>query len=119
MFFAVSFFHALILERRKFGPLGWNIPDQFSDQDRDISIKQLHMFLEEFEEVPYKALNYMVAECNYGGRVTDKQDRDTIQKILTDFITPDVLDDKYKFSVSGIYYSPDSSFTKDEYLNFI
>jgi dynein heavy chain len=119
MFFSISFFHALILERRKFGPLGWNIPYQFSDQDREISIKQLYMFLNEFAEVPYKALNYMVAECNYGGRVTDGQDRDTIQQILTDFITPDVLDAKYTFSVSGVYYSPDTSFTKDQYMNFI
>ena len=30
--------------------------------------------LEEFNEIQWAALNYMVAEANYGGRVTDGQD---------------------------------------------
>lgn len=48
----------------------------------------------------YKALNYMVAECNYGGRVTDGQDRNTIQHILIDFICPDVRSQAYYLGYS-------------------
>lgn len=48
----------------------------------------------------------MVAEANYGGRVTDAKDRRLINVILSDFYTEKVLDENYKYSKSGIYYSP-------------
>jgi dynein heavy chain len=64
------------------------------------------MFLNYYEEVPYDALQYMVAEANYGGRVTDPMDRRSINLILSDFYTVDVLKDNYKFSESGKYYIP-------------
>jgi len=119
LLFSLIFFHAIILERRKFGPLGWNIPYLFSDPDRNISVSQLHIFLNDYDEIQYEALNYLIAEANYGGRVTDTNDRKTIVNILLDFITPKVLDEDYKFSTSGTYYSPDSKFKKKDYLQFI
>ena len=64
------------------------------------------MFLDEYEEIPWSALNYMVAEANYGGRVTDDKDRRLISVILKNFYTPKALDNDYKFSPSGNYYAP-------------
>ena len=64
------------------------------------------MLLNENEEIPWSALKYMVAEANYGGRVTDDKDRRLISTILETFYSDKVLDDDYKFSESGIYYAP-------------
>ena len=37
--FALAFFHSVILERRKYGPIGWNVHYQWMNSDFDISEK--------------------------------------------------------------------------------
>jgi dynein heavy chain len=106
LLWGLCFFNALILERRKFGPLGWNIPYEFSNSDLSISQAQLMVFLNHYEKIPWEALKYMVAEANYGGRVTDPNDRVTINLLLEDFYNPEMLNKNHKLSESGKYYVP-------------
>lgn len=103
MFLGLSFFHALILERRKYGPLGWNIPYEFTAADFAISQMQLKMFLNEYEKIPYEALNYMAAEANYGGRVTDPMDRRLIKIILKNFYSDEIIKDNFKMTKDSVY----------------
>uniref|UniRef100_A0A669QMH2 Dynein axonemal heavy chain 1 n=1 Tax=Phasianus colchicus TaxID=9054 RepID=A0A669QMH2_PHACC len=88
---SLCFFHGNMLERRKFGPLGFNIPYEFTDGDLRICISQLKMFLNEYTDIPYKVLKYTAGEINYGGRVTDDWDRRCMMNILEDFYKPEVL----------------------------
>ena len=112
------FFHAIVQDRRKFGPIGWNIPYAFTNEDLMVCRRQLKIFIEEYDQVPYKVLNYIGAEINYGGRVTDDKDVILIKTILKTYIRPEILEVGYKFSESGLYYSLPPG-DKEDYLDFI
>ena len=83
-----------------------------------MSRRQLKIFVEDYEEVPYKVLNKIGSEINYGGRVTDYIDVRLIKTILEGYINPDVLKDGHPLSESGIYYSPAAG-DKEDYIDYI
>ena len=64
------------------------------------------MYLDEQDLVPYAALNYLVAEANYGGRVTDDKDVRLIRAMLRKYFCPEVMNDSYKLSKLDAYYAP-------------
>ncbi|PHJ22997.1 dynein heavy chain, partial [Cystoisospora suis] len=119
MLFGLCYFHALLLERRKFGPLGWNVYYEFSQSDISISIQQLKQFLEEYEEVPWKTLKYLIAETNYGGRITDPWDRRLINYIIDDIYSPGILEENFELSAIEPISIPSSDSTLEDYLSFI
>lgn len=86
-----AFFHAIVQDRRKFGPIGWNIPYAFTFEDFDCCQKQLKLFLDDYEIIPFKVLNYLGAEINYGGRVTDDKDVRLIKAILNRYINEGIV----------------------------
>lgn len=82
LLFSLCFFHSVLLERKKFQQLGFNVHYSFNDSDFDVSENLLSIYLDEYPETPWDALKYLIAGVNYGGHITDDWDR----RLLTTYI---------------------------------
>lgn len=73
------------------------------------------MFLDENSEVPFEALRYLTAECNYGGRVTDDKDRRLITILLEDYYCSSTIQDE-DYNFGFVEYAPPLYEGREEYL---
>ncbi|KAJ1520022.1 hypothetical protein ONE63_004252 [Megalurothrips usitatus] len=107
LLFSLCYFHAILIERKKFQQLGWNIIYSFNDSDFEVSENLLALYLDEYEDTPWDALKYLIAGVCYGGHVTDDWDRRLLLTYISQFFNDDVLDTAYfRLSSLATYYIP-------------
>ncbi|CAH8605754.1 unnamed protein product [Dicrocoelium dendriticum] len=107
LLFCLCFFHSILLERRKFLMLGWNIPYEFNDSDFEVSEHLLTNYLDQYEETAWDALRYLIADINYGGHVTDDWDRRLLNTYINEYFKEDAIKEPF-FKLSSLthYYIP-------------
>lgn len=89
--YGLCFFHSILIERKKFKTLGWNVSYAFNDSDYSVCEDLLAIYMGRLKEgkpiegydkrapIPWQAIQYLIAEANYGGRITDDRDRRLIK----------------------------------------
>jgi dynein heavy chain len=93
--FGLCHFHAVLLERKKFGPMGYNMMYNFATGDLRDSASILYNYLENNAsgKVPWDDLRYLFGEIMYGGHVVDDWDRRLTKTYLEFYMQDNLLDE--------------------------
>jgi len=103
LIFTLSFFHAVVQERRKYGRIGWNVAYDFNEGDFKSCMLVLRTYLTKAvengdEKLPWGSLKYLIGEVMYGGRAIDNFDRRVLKTYMDEYMGDFVFDDFQKFS---------------------
>mmetsp|Transcript_3629 Transcript_3629/g.6367 ORF Transcript_3629/g.6367 Transcript_3629/m.6367 type:complete len:3156 (-) Transcript_3629:97-9564(-) len=100
--FTQCFLHSVVQERRKFGPIGWCIPYEYNNSDLDACL----LFLERHvsstlmagQPISWVTVQYMIAEAQYGGRITDDLDRELFGTYTAKWFCDDIWKASFTFN---------------------
>jgi len=98
--FALCYFHSVMLERRKFGPKGWNMKYPFSVGDLRDSAIVLNNYMESNAasgKLPWDDLKYLFGQIMYGGHIVDDWDRILCSAYLDNLMNDGLLDEAELF----------------------
>lgn len=111
LLYAISFLHSIVQERRKFGAIGWCVPYEFNNSDLDASL----LFLEKHMsstimvglQLSWNTIQYMVAEVQYGGRITDDLDRELFITYAAKWLVEGMFGPSFAFNTYNADYNYD------------
>jgi len=114
--FALCLFHSVVIERKKFGPQGWNRVYPFNFGDLTSCAQVAMNYLEANPKVPWDDLRYIFGEIMYGGHVTDFFDRRLVSNYLEAYMHDELLEG---FDIFPGFKTPSNSGNSKDILEHI
>ncbi|KAG5670791.1 hypothetical protein PVAND_001030 [Polypedilum vanderplanki] len=118
--YVLAFFHAVVLERRKYGKLGFNISYDFNESDFNVCTQILDTYLSRTENIPWNSLKYLIGEVMYGGRVIDDFDRRIVRVYMDEYMGDFLFDTFQPFHFyhddNVDYKIPSYAKTKEDFI---
>jgi len=115
-------FHAVMLERKQYGPMGFNMMYPFSIGDLRDSAVVLSNYMENSGggKIPWADLRYIFGEIMYGGHIVNDFDRKMCNTYLDFFLKDELLDETEMFPYNdeekALSFMSPAATTYDRYL---
>jgi dynein heavy chain len=123
--YAACFLHSVVQERRSFGPIGFSIPYEFNSSDLDASLIYLEKHLNDCSSknrrYEWYAMQQMICNIHYGGKITQELDRDLFLTYGELFISENIFGNNFQFNQQNLdtnYIIPDYV-EHQNYVNYI
>jgi len=123
--FGLCHFHSIMMERKLFGPMGFNMKYPFSIGDLRDSATCLQNYMENSGggKIPWQDLKYIFGEIMYGGHIVNDFDRLLANEYLNFYMKEELLDEMemYPFveDEKGVSFMSPAPTTFEKYIEHI
>lgn len=117
--------HSVVLERRKYGPLGFCVPYEFNYGDMEASLlfidKHMSNCFTNNGQYSWKAIRYITCDVQYGGRITDDLDRELFNAYVDVWLTEKLFEPNFLFNslLTDFQYQMPDATEHPKYLEYI
>lgn len=71
--YVLAFFHAVVIERRKYDKLGFNISYDFNESDFNVCCEIFSTYLSKSERIPWNSLKYLIGEVSTANSIAGRK----------------------------------------------
>jgi dynein heavy chain 1 len=125
LYLLLSWFHAVVLERRRFSPVGWTKRYEFGMSDMKCALDAIDEWVDTAaqgkshvkpENIPWKALRTLLAQTFYGGRIDNRFDDSLLLSFVDSLFVPQSFDADFK--LSPVVTAPEGC-TKADFVQWV
>merc|ERR1711935_821806 len=115
LLYGVCFLHSVVIERKKFGSLGWCVPYEYNNSDLAASLLFIERYLDNLQKISgmatnpnqnfqinYTVLIIMICDIQYGGRITDNLDRELFTCYGENWFRETITTNEFQFAKVSI-----------------
>ncbi len=119
LFLGLAFFHSILVERSRYGAIGWNGMCQFADADFAQTSRFLYGQLADSVKLPFDFLKRATVEYYYADKMLDVRDQACLVDLLGRFYNDNVIYSDYKFCAADPAYCIPQLTKIDDYITFV
>lgn len=104
LYFLLAWFHAIVQERLRYVPLGWSKTYDFNESDLLVAYDTVDSWVDTAaanrtnlppDKIPWDALNTLLADIIYGGKLDHEADAELLRSLLTKLFQPKCFDSDF------------------------